>query len=380
MMNLFLISVSTAVLFFQASAASSYLGVAQGTPLGGFSHHGSFHGGLIPGGLYGNGASILNHGLSVGHLPGPIYTNGGYLDHAYGSGIHSGNAYENSRYQYLYGNRVGLRNPFGGFEGRAVANGITDVEDDRSGSDSESMPGSTNGADFVSSNEDLGSTQTGLTGFPSGLHPYTSNVALGRHPYGSHGSIAGLAGFHYGIGPHTSIAGLRGFPMVLSLWPIGALGFLSNVGPHISQGALGEFPYGLEPYTPINYVTRFPYGSAPHTSIADSIGLHSGLGPYGVSPYLGPYTSAASLSRFNTGLNAPRAALNTLYTDFGSHNSGTISSESRDTQETQVCTDFVSHFTSLVLYTCHEMKTKETMSHFHEHQPRFEKKGLVNSN
>ncbi|XP_042856996.1 uncharacterized protein LOC122243457 [Penaeus japonicus] len=242
MMNLFLITVSTAVLFFQASAASSYLGVAQGTPLGGFSHHGSFHGGLIPGGLYGNGASILNHGLSVGHLPGPIYTNGGYLDHAYGSGIHSGNAYENSRYQYLYGNRVGRRNPYGGFEGRAVANGITDVEDDRSGSDSESMPGSTNGADFVSSNEDLGSTQTGLTRFPSGLHPYTSNVALGRHPYGptSHGPIAGLAGHHYGVG-------LRGFPYGITHHrPITALNnFLPNVGPHISQGALGKFPYGL---------------------------------------------------------------------------------------------------------------------------------------
>ncbi|XP_042856998.1 uncharacterized protein LOC122243459 [Penaeus japonicus] len=344
MMNLSLITVSTAVLFFQASAASSYLGVAQGTPLGGFSHHGSFHGGLIPGGLYGNGASILNHGLSVGHLPGPIYTNGGYLDHAYGSGIHSGNAYENSRYRpYLYGNRVGLRNPYGDFEGRAVANGITDVEDDRSGSDSESMPGSTNGADLISNNQNLASTQiensglhsnpvADLTGFLPGLHPYSSNVAVGRYPYGptSHGPIAGLAGFHYGVG-------LGGFPYGITHHrPITALNnFLSNVGPHIFHGALGELPYGPEPYTPVNYLTRFPYGSAPHASIADSIGLHSGLGPYGVSPYLGPYTSAASLGRFNTGLNAPRAALNTLYTDFGSHNSGTISSESRDTQETQ---------------------------------------------
>jgi len=94
--------VSAALLCSHAFAASSYLGLAQGTPLGGFSQHGTLHGGLIPGGLYGNGASLVNHGLPLGHLPGPIYGSGGYLDYAYGTGAHFGNPYGKSRFFNIY--------------------------------------------------------------------------------------------------------------------------------------------------------------------------------------------------------------------------------------------------------------------------------------
>ncbi|XP_047500689.1 uncharacterized protein LOC125046793 [Penaeus chinensis] len=113
-MTHFLFTVSTALLCSHAIAASSYLGIAQGTPLGGFSQHGTLHGGFVPGGLYGNSASLVNHGLPLGHLPGPIYRNRGYLDYAYGTGSHFGYPYGKASFlKYLNGNRLGLANPYG---------------------------------------------------------------------------------------------------------------------------------------------------------------------------------------------------------------------------------------------------------------------------
>ncbi|XP_027231511.2 prisilkin-39-like [Penaeus vannamei] len=145
----FLFIVST-VLCSHAFAASSYLGLAQGTPLGGFSQHGTLHGGLIPGGLYGNGASLVNHGLPLGHLPGPIYGSGGYLDYAYGTGAYFGNPYGKSRFlKYLYGNPLGLANPYGALRNVGVG-GVNEAEDETS---STSGSGATSGADFVSNNQ-----------------------------------------------------------------------------------------------------------------------------------------------------------------------------------------------------------------------------------
>ncbi|XP_042856993.1 uncharacterized protein LOC122243455 [Penaeus japonicus] len=161
-MKLFLIAVSTALLCSQAEG--SYLGVAQGTPLGGFSQHRSFHGGFIPGGLYGNGAGVVNHGLSGGYLPGPIYGNGGYLDYAYGSGKHYGNG---GLLKYLYGNRLGLGNLYSSL-GNVRTSGINDNSDDGSStSGSESVLGGTDGADLVSGRPNLGSIQSGVFGLPS---------------------------------------------------------------------------------------------------------------------------------------------------------------------------------------------------------------------
>ncbi|XP_047500784.1 uncharacterized protein LOC125046840 [Penaeus chinensis] len=296
-MEIFLTTVSITLLCSHAFAASSYLGLAHGTPLGGFSQHG-----FIPGGLYNNGASLVNNGLPLGHLPGPIYGNGGYLDYAYGTGAHFGNPYGKARFlKYLYGNRLGLVNPFGG---------VSEAEDERSsGSGSESALGSTNGADFLSNNQNVDSTRTGirglhsspiagLGGFPSALLPHTSSVALRTYPYalGPHTHIAGFGGFPYGAGHHTSVA---------------FSGILPNVG------AAGAFPYGLQPHTPIDYLTGFPYGVGPHSPIAASTGFHTGLGPYtsvaglgGLSPYLGPYAAGAGFGRLNAafGQNTPNAA------------------------------------------------------------------------
>ncbi|XP_027231515.2 prisilkin-39 [Penaeus vannamei] len=307
-MKLFLVTVSAALLCSHAFAASSYLGLAQGTPLGGFSQHGTLHGGLIPSGLYGNGASLVNHGLPLGHLPGPIYGSGGYLDYAYGTGAHFGNPYEKARFlKYLYGNPLGLANPYGALRNVGVG-GVNEAEDETS---STSGAGATSGADFVSNNQigDFSLTGisglhsspiAGLGGFHSALLPHTSSVALGTHPYalGPHTSIAALGGFPYAAGHHDSLSAFSGI--------------LPNVG------AAGQFPYGLQPHTPIDYLTGFPYAGGPHAPLPASTGFHAGLGPYpslaglgGLSPYVGPYAAGAGFGRFNTafGQNIPSDAL-----------------------------------------------------------------------
>ncbi|ROT73572.1 hypothetical protein C7M84_007966 [Penaeus vannamei] len=304
----FLVTVSAALLCSHAVAASSYLGLAQGTPLGGFSQHGSLHGGLIPSGLYGNSASFLNHGLSLGHLPGPIYGSGGYLDYAYGTSAYFGNPYGKSRFlKYLYGNPLGLANPYGALRNVGVG-GVNEAEDETS---SASGSGATGGTDFGSNNQIGVSTLagisglhsspiTGLGGFHSALLPHTSSVALGTHPYalGPHTSIAALEGFPYAAGHHASLSAFSGI--------------LPNVG------AAGQFPYGLKPHTPIDYLTRFPYAGGPHDPLAASTGFHAGLGPYpsfaglgGLSPYVGPYAAGAGFGRFNAALarDTQKAAL-----------------------------------------------------------------------
>ncbi|ROT72274.1 hypothetical protein C7M84_009346 [Penaeus vannamei] len=306
--KLFLVTVSAALLCSHAFAASSYLGIAQGMPLGGFSQHGTLHGGLIPGGLYGNGASLLNHGLPLGHLPGPIYGSGGYLDYAYGTSTHFGNPYGKASFlKYLYGNPLGHANPYDAPRNVGVS-GVSEAEDETS---STSGSGATSGADFVSNNQIGVSTLTGilglhsspiagLDGFHSALLPHTSSVALGTHPYapGPHTSIAGLGGFPYAAGHHDSLSAFSGI--------------LPNVG------AAGQFPYDLQPHTPIDYLTGFPCAGGPHTPLAASAGFHAGLGPYpslaglgGLSPYVGPYAAGAGLGRSNAafGRNTPNAAL-----------------------------------------------------------------------
>nr|XP_027216716.1 prisilkin-39-like [Penaeus vannamei] len=293
-MIIFLVTVSTALLCSHAVAASSYLGLAQGTPLGGFSQHG----GLIPGGLYGNGASLVNHGLPMGHLPGPIYGSGGYLDYAYGTGAHFGNPYGKASFpKYLYGNPLGLANPYGALRNVGVG-GVNDAEDETSASGLDA----TNGADFVSNNQIGDSTLAGisglysspiagLSGFHSALLPHTSSVALGTHPYalGPHSSIAGLGGFPYAAGHHDSLSAFSGI--------------LPNIG------AAGQFSYGFKPHTPIDYLTGFPYAGGPHAPLAASAGFHAGLG--GLSPYVGPYAAGAGFGRFNPsfGQNIPSDAL-----------------------------------------------------------------------
>ncbi|XP_063584598.1 uncharacterized protein LOC134762164 [Penaeus indicus] len=296
-MEIFLTTVSITLLCSHAFAASSYLGLAHGTPLGGFSQHGTLHGGFIPSSLYDTGTSLVNHGLPLGHFPGPIYGNGGYLDYAYGTGAYLGNPYGKARYlKYLYGNRLGLVNPFGG---------VSEAEDERSsGSGSESALGATNGADVLSNNQNADSTRTGIRGLHSS-------------------PIAGLGGFPSALLPHTSIAGFGGFPYGAGHHSSVAFsGILPNVG------AVGAFPYGLQPHTPIDYLTGFPYGVGPHSPIAR---LHSGLGPYtsvtGLSPYLGPYADSASFGRLNAafGQNTPNAA-------FRSRTSANMSSGNKEAQ------------------------------------------------
>ncbi|ROT72273.1 hypothetical protein C7M84_009345 [Penaeus vannamei] len=186
----FLVTVSAALLCSHTFAASSYLGLAQGTPLGGFSQHGTLHGGLIDDGFYGNGASLVNHGLPLGHLPGPIYGSGGYLDYAYGTGAHFGNPYGKARFlKYLYGNPLGLANPYGALRNVGVG-GVNEADDETSAA---SGSGATSGVDFVSNNQIRDSSLTGirglhsspiagLSGFHSALLPHTSSVALGTHP------------------------------------------------------------------------------------------------------------------------------------------------------------------------------------------------------
>nr|XP_027231511.1 prisilkin-39-like [Penaeus vannamei] len=319
----FLFIVST-VLCSHAFAASSYLGLAQGTPLGGFSQHGTLHGGLIPGGLYGNDESLVNHGLPLGHLPGPIYGSGGYLDYAYGTGAHFGNPYGKSGFlKYLYGNPLGLANPYGALRNVGVG-GVNEAEDETS---SASGSGATSGTDFGSNNQIGVSTLAGirglhsspiagLGGFHSALLPHTSSVALGTHPYalGPHTSIAALGGFPYAAGQHASLSAFSGI--------------LPNVG------AAGQFPYGLKPHTPIDYLTGFPYAGGPHAPLAASAGFHTGLGLYpslaglgGLSPYVGPYAAGAGFGRFNAALarNTPNAALK-------SHSSANTSSRNTNKQ------------------------------------------------
>ncbi|XP_037795612.1 uncharacterized protein LOC119590945 [Penaeus monodon] len=326
----FLFTVSTALLCSHAIAASSYLGLALGKPLGGFSQYGPFHGGFVPGGLYDNGASLVNHGLPLGHLPGPIYGNRGYLE-TYGTGSHFGYPYGKASFlKHLYGNRLGLANPYGVLPNVRVG-GVTEAEDERSsGSGSESALGATNGVDFLSNNQNVDSTRTGisglhsspiagLSGFPSALLPHTSSVALRTSPYalGPHTSIAGFGGFPYGAGHHASVAAFSGI--------------LPNVG------AAGVFPYGLKPHTPIDYLTGFPYGVGPHAPIAGSTGFHAGLGPHtsvaglgGLAPYLGPYAAGAGFGRFNAafGQNIPKVA-------FRSRTSANVSSGNKAKQEAQ---------------------------------------------
>nr|XP_027231515.1 prisilkin-39-like [Penaeus vannamei] len=321
----FLVTVSAALLCSHAVAASSYLGLDHGTPLGGFSQHGTLHGGLIPGGLYGNGASLLNHGLPLGHLPGPIYGSGGYLDYAYGTGAHFGNPYGKSGFlKYLYGNTLGLAHPYGALRNVGVG-GVNEAEDETS---SASGSGATNGADFVSNNQIGDSSLTGirglysspiagLGGFHSALLPPTSSVALGTYPYalGPHTSIAALGGFPYAAGHHASLSAFSGI--------------LPNVG------AAGQFLYGLKPHTPIDYLTGFPYAGGPHAPLAASAGFHADLGLYpslaglgGLSPYVGPYAAGAGFGRFNAayGRNTPNVA-------FGSRTSASMSSGNMNNQE-----------------------------------------------
>ncbi|XP_063613670.1 uncharacterized protein LOC134786893 [Penaeus indicus] len=292
-MKFFLFTVSTALLCSHALAASSYLGLAHGTPLGGFSQHG-----FIPGGLYNNGASLVNHGLPLGHLPGPRYGKyGGYLDFAYGTGAHFGNPYGKASFlKYLYGNRLGLANSYGALPNVRVG-GVSEAEDERSsgsGSINQNVDSTRTGIRGLHS-----SPIAGLGGFSSALLPHTSSVALGTYPYalGPHTSIAGFGGFPYGAGHHSSVAAVSGI--------------LPNVG------AAGAFPYGLQPHTPIDYLAGFPYGVGPHSPLAGSTGFHAGLGPHtsvagvgGLSPYLGPYAAGAGFSRRNAafGQNTPNAA------------------------------------------------------------------------
>ncbi|XP_037795725.1 uncharacterized protein LOC119591070 [Penaeus monodon] len=282
----------------------SCLGLAQGTPLGGFSQHG-----FIPGGLYNNGASLVNHGLPLGHLPGPIYGSGGYLDYTYGTGAHFGNPYGKASFlKYLYGNRLGLANSYGVLPNIRVS-GVSEAEDERSSSSG-------------SNNQNVDSTRTGirglhsspiagLGGFPSALLPHTSSVALGIDPYalGQHTSIAGFGGFPYGAGHHASVAAFSGI--------------LPNVE------AAGLFPFGLQPHTPIDYLTGFPYGVGSHAPFADSTGFHAGLGPH-TSVGLGPYAAGAGFGRFNAafGQNTPNAALR-------SRTSANMSSGNKGKQEAQ---------------------------------------------
>ncbi|XP_037795724.1 uncharacterized protein LOC119591068 [Penaeus monodon] len=164
----FLVIVSTAFVCSHAFGASSYLGLPLGTPLGGFSQHGTLHGGFIPSGLYDNGASLVNHGLSLGYLPRPISGNGGYLDYAYSTGAHFGNPYGSARFlKYLYGNRLGLANSYGALPNVRV-DGISEAEDETSsGFESESSLGATNDAGFISNNQNLASTQNGVSSLHS---------------------------------------------------------------------------------------------------------------------------------------------------------------------------------------------------------------------
>ncbi|XP_063613671.1 uncharacterized protein LOC134786894 [Penaeus indicus] len=361
----FLVIVSTALVCSHAFAARSYSGLPLGTPLGGFSQHGTLHGGFIPGGLYDNGASLVNHGLSLGHLPGPIYRDGGYLDYAYSIGEKIGNPYGSARFlKYLYGNRLGLTSSYGGLPNVRVG-GISEAEDERSSdTGSESGLGATNDADFVSNNQNLASTQNGvsslhsspiatsgvfpsvagpyktvagLSGFPYNIRPYISAVGLERYLYGP-GPLTtnyGLEGFSYGVGQHTGLGGLPygvagqpslpgsgGFPSGLTHdTPIAALDqqyrFLSSGGPRISVGALGGFPYGLESHTPFTGFTGFPYGLESHTpftgftgfpsglELGSSLGgFHSGPGPYNPVAYLDG--SFPDLGMHTTGLTSGR--------------------------------------------------------------------------
>ncbi|XP_063594385.1 shematrin-like protein 3 [Penaeus indicus] len=278
--KIFLITVSTALLCSYAFAASSYLGLAHGTPLGGFSQHG-----FIPGGLYNNGASLVNHGLPLGHFPGPVYGNGGYLDYAYG----------------------GLTNSYGALPNVRVGGG-SEAEDERSsgsGSNNQNVDSTRTGI------RDLHSSPiAGLGGFPSALLPHTSSVALGTYPYAlePHTSIAGFGGFPYGAGHHTSVAAVSGI--------------LPNVA------SSGAFPYGLQPYTAIDYLAGFPYGVGPQSPIAGSTGFHTGVG--GLPPYLGPYAAGAGFGRFNAafGQNTPNAA-------FRSRTSANMASGNMNKQEVQ---------------------------------------------
>ncbi|XP_042856997.1 uncharacterized protein LOC122243458 [Penaeus japonicus] len=368
-MKIVQIAVSIALLCSQTFAAISYLGVAQGTPLGGFSQHSSFHGGFIPGGLYGNGVPIVNHGLSGGYLPGPIYSNGGSLDYTYGSDRDFGSIYGNGR----------LDNPYNGL-GNVRTDGIDEAEDDRS---------STSGSESVQSTDgqNLGSIQTGvsglhlspvaalgnfpfdlgardsfvsgfpsavgpytsipgLSGFPYGLHPHTSS--LGSYPYGlgSLSSISGLGGLSYGAGAHASVAGLGGFPYDITHDASVAglsqqYGFLPNVGAHIPVGAVGGFPYGLGPHIPFSGLYGYPLGPEP-VSVGGLGGLHSGLGPYTsvadlsrLSPDFGLHTAGPRLSRLNSGRGShnPSAALKSLHSGFGSRRSSNVSSENKDKKD-----------------------------------------------
>ncbi|XP_063613673.1 uncharacterized protein LOC134786897 [Penaeus indicus] len=302
-MKFFLFTVSTALLCSHALAASSYLGLAHGTPLGGFSQHG-----LIPGGLYNNGASLVNHGLQLGHLLGPRYGKyGGYLDFAYDTGAHFGNPYGKASFlKYLYGNRLGLANSYAALPNIRVGGG-SEAEDERSsgsGSINQNVDSTRTGI------RDLHSSPiAGLGGFPSALLPHTSSVALGTYPYafGPHTSIADFGGFPYGAGHQTSVA---------------FSGILPNVG------ATGAFPYGLQPHIPIDHLTGFPYGVGPQSPIAGSTGFHTGLG--GLSPYLGPSADSAGYGRFNAafGQNTPNAAIR-------SRTSANISSGNKSKQEAQ---------------------------------------------
>ncbi|XP_063594383.1 prisilkin-39-like [Penaeus indicus] len=316
-MTPFLFTVSTALLCSHAFAASTYLGIAQGTPLGGFSQHGTLHGSFVPGGLFNNGASLVNHGLPLGHLPGPIYGNRGYLDYAYGTGSHFGYPYGKARFlKYLYGNQLGLGNPYSVLPNVRVG-GVSEAEDERlssSGSNNQNVDSTRTGIRGLHS-----SPIAGLGGFPSALLPHTSSVAFGTYPYalGPHTSIAGFGGFPYGAGHHTSVAAVSGI--------------LPNVG------ATGAFPYGLQPHIPIDHLTGFPYGVGPQSPIAGSTGFHTGLEPHtsvagvgGLSPYLGPYAAGAGFGRFNTafGQNTPNAAIR-------SRTSANMSSGNKNKQEAQ---------------------------------------------
>nr|XP_027230391.1 uncharacterized protein LOC113822066 [Penaeus vannamei] len=209
-MKLFLVTVSAALLCSHAFAASSYLGLAQGTPLGGFSQHGTLHGGLIPSG---NGASLVNHGLPLGHLPGPIYGSGGYLDYAYGTGARFGYPYEKARFlKYLYGNPLGLANPYGALRNVRVG-GVNAAEDETS---STSGAGATNGADFDSLMF-LDITTLFLPLVESSLM-----LELQANFRGPHTPLPASTGFHACFGPYPSLAGLGGLSPYIGPYAAGA--------------------------------------------------------------------------------------------------------------------------------------------------------------
>lgn len=181
---------STALLCSQAFAASSYLAVAQGTPLGGISHPQRFPSGFIP------------HGASVG-----------IGEYPYDSGYHTSIAELGG----LCYNFIGPQTSITGLEGLPY------------------------GAEHQAS-------IAGLVGFPYGAGHHTS-LSVGELPYGVRSpiGITGSGGLRYGLEPSTPIADLIRFHSGLGPYPsVSALGASSpDLGPYTSAASLGRFSSGF---------------------------------------------------------------------------------------------------------------------------------------